>query len=47
MVWDSGDLSDDLFPRQPQPNTVNGHRIGQCEKAPSIEKPGGVSPGLF
>jgi hypothetical protein len=30
MVWDSGDLTANLFPRQPQPNTVGGERHGQC-----------------
>jgi hypothetical protein len=30
MVWDSGDLTANLFPRQPQPNTVGGERRGQC-----------------
>jgi hypothetical protein len=47
MVWDSGDLSQNLFPRQPQPNTVDGHRIGQCRlNSPTspTDKPG---PGPF
>jgi len=30
MVWDSADLTENLFPRQPQPNTVGGERHGQC-----------------
>jgi hypothetical protein len=30
MVWDSGDLGPNLFPRDPQPNTVGGQRSGQC-----------------
>ena len=47
MVWDSADLTNDLYPRVWLPNSVGGKRMGQCEKAPSIEKPGGVSPGLF
>jgi len=47
MVWDSADLTNDLYPRVWLPNTVGGTRHGQCEKAPSIEKPGGVSPGAF
>jgi len=47
MVWDSADASNDLYPRIWLPNTVAGKRSGQCEKAPSIEKPGGVSPGAF
>jgi hypothetical protein len=30
--WDSADLSPtgSLYPRQPEPNTVNGIRSGQC-----------------
>jgi hypothetical protein len=47
MVWDSADLTNDLYPRVWLPNSVVGKRMGQCEKAPSIEKPGGASPGLF
>jgi hypothetical protein len=34
MVWDSADLSEtSLFPRLPEPNTVNGNRVGQCVTA--------------
>ncbi len=34
MVWDSAELSDaGLFPRLPEPNTVDGNRIGQCVTA--------------
>jgi hypothetical protein len=35
MVWDSAELSEmgSLFPRQPEPNTVNGNRVGQCVTA--------------
>lgn len=47
MVWDSGDLSGNLFPRVPQPNTVHGARIGQCRlNSPTspTDKPG---PGKF
>ena len=47
MVWDSADLTNDLYPRVWLPNSVAGRRMGQCEKAPSFEKPGGASPGLF
>jgi hypothetical protein len=47
MVWDSGDLSDNLFPRAPQPNTVDGKRSGQCVLS-SPTSPGGPSgPGSF
>jgi hypothetical protein len=47
MVWDSADLSDNLYPRLWEPNTVNGQRVGQCVAAPPIDGPGGVSPGAF
>lgn len=46
-TWDSGDLSDKLFPRAPQPNTVVGGRFGQCRlNSPTspTDKPG---PGPF
>jgi hypothetical protein len=34
MVWDSTELTDTgLFPRLPEPNTVDGHRVGQCVTA--------------
>jgi len=47
MVWDSGDLTNDLYPRQPEPNTVGGQRLGQCVLA-SAPTQGGVSgPGPF
>lgn len=47
MVWDSGDLTNNLFPRVPQPNTVHGDRVGQCRlNSPTSpqDKPG---PGKF
>ncbi|HZU19920.1 MAG TPA: hypothetical protein VE982_01750 [Gaiellaceae bacterium] len=47
MVWDSAEMGNDLYPRVWQPNTVEGTRMGQCEKAPSLERPGGTSPGPF
>jgi hypothetical protein len=47
MTWDSSDLGNDLFPRGWNPNTVGGTRSGQCEHAPSLERPDGPSPGLF
>jgi hypothetical protein len=34
MVWDSAELSEtSLFPRLSEPNTVDGHRVGQCVTA--------------
>jgi hypothetical protein len=47
MVWDSGDLSDDLFPRVPQPNTVDGNRVGQCVLASPATEGGPLGPGPF
>ncbi len=47
MTWDNGDLSNNLFPRQPEPNTVHGRRSGQCVlSSPNTakDKPG---PGAF
>jgi hypothetical protein len=47
MVWDSGDLSDALFPRVPQPNTVDGRRSGQCVLASPTTSGGPPGPGAF
>ena len=47
MVWDSGDLTEDLFPRLPQPNAVDGNRIGQCVLASPTEEGGAPGPGPF
>jgi hypothetical protein len=47
MVWDSADAGSALYPRQPEPNTVGGQRLGQCVLAspPTDSSPPG--PGLF
>jgi hypothetical protein len=47
MVWDSGELTEDLFPRVPQPNTVDGKRVGQCVLASPSEEGGAPGPGAF
>jgi hypothetical protein len=47
MVWDSGELGPDLFPRQPQPNTVDGKRRGQCVLASPTTEGGPSGPGPF
>jgi hypothetical protein len=47
MMWDSGDLSDNLFPRAPQPNTVDGKRSGQCVLASPLSPGGPLGPGPF
>jgi hypothetical protein len=47
MVWDSGDLSNNLFPRQPEPNTVNGRRVGQCRLNSPTSPTDMPGPGLF
>jgi hypothetical protein len=46
-TWDNSDLSENLFPRQPEPNTVGRNRKGQCVlSSPNTrtDKPG---PGPF
>ncbi len=46
-TWDSADVGQHLFPRKPEPNTVAGHRFGQCVLS-SPTKPGGhPGPGPF
>lgn len=47
MTWDSGELSNNLFPRVPQPNTVLGKRSGQCEHASPKDQGGPSGPGPF
>lgn len=47
MTWDSGDLSEDLFPRDPQPNTVDGKRNGQCVLSSPMSEGGPLGPGPF
>lgn len=46
-VWDNADLSENLFPRQPEPNHVGGERFGQCVLSSpntATDQPG---PGAF
>jgi hypothetical protein len=47
MVWDSADISENLFPRQPQPNTVGGKRHGQCVLNSPTSKHDPPGPGPF
>ena len=49
MVWDSADLSATgaLWPRQPEPNTVGGMRLGQCALASPATDNGPPGPGAF
>jgi hypothetical protein len=47
MVWDSGDLTEGLFPRTPQPNTVDGKRSGQCVLSSPLSPGGPLGPGAF
>lgn len=48
-VWDSVDTSPtgDLYPRSAEPNTVQGHRIGQCKLASPATQGGPLGPGPF
>jgi hypothetical protein len=48
MLWDSTEtVETSLYPRQWEPNTVGGQRVGQCLTAPPLDSPSGVSPGPF
>jgi hypothetical protein len=46
MMWDSADITEELYPRLWEPNRVSGIRVGQCVVAPALT-PGGTSPGAF
>lgn len=47
-VWDSGEIPQNgaIYPRHPQPNTVEGTRSGQCVNATPTTQ-GGTGEGLF
>jgi hypothetical protein len=47
MVWDSADTGPNLFPRQPQPNTVGGERHGQCVLNSPTSPQDSPGPGPF
>lgn len=47
MVWDSSEAGDGLFPRNPDPNTVNGLRSGQCVLSSPVTPGGPSGPGPF
>jgi hypothetical protein len=47
MVWNSFELTNSTFPRQPAPNTVLGVRRGQCVLASPLEPGGPTGPGPF
>jgi hypothetical protein len=47
MVWDSADLASGLYPRQPEPNTVGGQRMGQCVLASPSTDSSQPGPGAF
>ena len=46
-TWDNGDISEHLFPRQPEPNTVGRNRKGQCVLSSSNTKDDKPGPGPF
>ena len=49
-VWDSSEANfaqTRLFPRTPQPNTVGGHRFGQCVLSSPTTMGGPLGPGPF
>ena len=48
MVWDSAEVTQHtLFPRTPQPNTVEGERQGQCVLSSPTTPGGPLGPGPF
>jgi hypothetical protein len=47
MVWDSADLTTNLYPRVAEPNTVEGARLGQCVLASARDAGGPLGPGPF
>ncbi len=49
QVWDSFEEvpGGELFPRVPDPNTVSGHRVGQCVLASPETEGGSSGPGPF
>lgn len=49
QVWDSFEAvpGGPLFPRVPAPNTVSGHRVGQCVLASPETEGGPLGPGPF
>jgi hypothetical protein len=47
MVWDSADLTSNLYPRAPEPNTVLGKRVGQCVLASPPTEGAPPGPGPF
>ena len=47
-VWNGAETSiNSIFPRTPQPNTVNGNRSGQCVLSTPVTKGGPSGPGPF
>ncbi len=47
QVWNSADLTEELYPRSPEPNTVFGRRRGQCVLASPETEGGEPGPGPF
>ncbi len=47
MTWDSADETDNLYPRSPEPNTVDGSRVGQCVLSSPATEGGSPGPGPF
>jgi hypothetical protein len=47
QVWDTVDLTEELYPRGPRPNTVIGQRAGQCVLASPAYEGGPLGPGAF
>jgi len=46
-TWDNGDIGPNLFPRQPEPNTIGRNRKGQCVLSSPNTKTDKPGPGPF
>jgi hypothetical protein len=46
-VWDSSEITGELWPREPEPNTVDGQRSGECVLASPATEDGEPGPGPF
>jgi hypothetical protein len=46
MVWDTNEIGEPLFPREPHPNEAR-HRVGQCLLSSPLSEGGPLGPGPF
>jgi len=46
-AWDSGDITESLYPREPELNTVHGMRFGQCVHSSPLDEGEGDGTNPF